>query len=161
MGLKYYQNSEEIIKSTVPIRAEYLSQPDLDILTYQYESPTVNTHTDRKIELHTYNISGIKLLSMYDISDMSSPPYADSTQAHTVYIDVHNLLTNVGMLSGQYKLFFNFVQNLIGSADSNNLVISDISPSRKEIRLKPESTPAGSPLSPTFIEQSSKSRRNR
>ncbi|MBC8389710.1 MAG: hypothetical protein H8E13_16930 [Actinobacteria bacterium] len=45
----------------------------------------------------------------------------------------------MGIVRGKYNLTYNLFRNILGSYEGNRVYINEISPSRKEIRVRPTS----------------------
>ena len=137
--LDNYSNSENIKKSTAPMRAEYFSEKDLAAMSYSTISPPLVGDPSECVELHVYDISGNYIISQYKVGgELTIPPYASTTNTNRWFVDVDDTLINLGLASGQYKLSFNFFKQVLGSYDGGKLIVAEISPSRTEIRLKPQ-----------------------
>jgi hypothetical protein len=91
------------------------------------------------VELHVYG--GDTLLeSDYDVDGFRIDKYIKKGRKRKkprIELDIHNDIRQLGFSSGLYKVHYNFFRDILGSYNENNGIhISEISPSRKEIRIK-------------------------
>lgn len=91
------------------------------------------------VELHVYG--GETLLeSDYDVDGFRIDKYIKKGRKRKrprIELDIHNDIRQLGFSSGLYKVHYNFFRDILGSFNENNgLHISEISPSRLEIRIK-------------------------
>jgi len=91
------------------------------------------------VELHVYG--GEQLLeSDYDVDGFRIDKYIKKGRKRKrprIELDIHNDIRQLGFKSGLYKVHYNFFRDILGSFSENNgLHISEISPSRTEVRIK-------------------------
>lgn len=91
------------------------------------------------VELHVYGGDTL-LASNYNVESFRIDRYIKKGRKRKkprVELDIHDDIRDLGFLSGVYKVQYNFLRDILGSADENNgLHISEISPSRTEVRIK-------------------------
>lgn len=137
--LKDYKNIDSILVSTEPTRGDRLDDKDLLVLKYENTTPTFDITKGEVVEFHVYDIDGNYIVSNHDAQYKKEKPkssVSDST-IRSYYFDIHQAVRGLGLLSGEYKFTLNFYRSIIGSFDGIKLALTEISPSRKEIRLKP------------------------
>ena len=91
------------------------------------------------VELHIYGGDTL-LASNYNVESFRIDRYIKKGRKRKkprVELDIHDDIRDLGFLSGVYKVQYNFLRDILGSEDENNgLHISEISPSRTEVRIK-------------------------
>jgi len=137
--LKDYKNIDSILVSTQPTRGDRLTEKDLLVLKYENTTPSFDANENELIEFHVYDIDGNYITSNHNAEYKKKKPKSDVTDSivRNYYFDIHEAVRDLGLLSGEYKFSLNFYKNIIGSFDGIKLALTEISPSRKEIRLKP------------------------
>jgi hypothetical protein len=147
--LSVYSNQQELLLATNPTPVNRIESVDADLLKYQQYAITFEPSNRPELELHVYTPDGIYLTgnheSTYDIGNNSigsTAPYKH------VAVDIVNELSTLGIHRGQYKLVYNLFDNILGSYSGLKLWIKDISPSRRELRLK-----LSEESSPVLVEQ--------
>lgn len=146
MSLLSYTNSTNVIKSLSPIEGERFSEQDQKLLKGVLFNPTfgnTTTYTDNDevgsevVELHLYSQKGGYLNSKYDVSSWETILRPSNSVENKIRLDVHNDIRSLGYERGQYKIVYNFLKNHIASSNSvDKLFIYDISPSRKELKIR-------------------------
>ena len=116
----------------------YLDEDLLTIPSKQIHTNFGSCDTD-VVELHIFGGKTL-IASDYNIDYKSDNPLAHIKKPHII-LDPHTDVRNMGWAGGKFRIQYNFVRNLIGNAqDKQGLYISEISPSRKEIRCSTIST---------------------
>ena len=100
------------------------------------------TILDNNIEFHIYSdtsyVTGKHKIDFLD----TIPEYKDKITNRTIQInagigiDLYKQFEDLQITSGNYNIVLNFFKNLIGNFDRQHLRIDEISPDRKEIRLR-------------------------
>jgi hypothetical protein len=147
--LTQYKNIDQIKIASGSISAERLSRSKTDFLSFDAEE-SVYFNTDitkqneiQRIELHVY-ADDTWLTGNHKVSIQSKiPEYKDNVTkqsikfpAQPVAIDLYKQLESLKLTSGQFRIVVNFFVNLIGNYEKQHLRIDEISPDRKEIRLR-------------------------
>ena len=113
---------------------EQLSQFDLDQLNSKELIRTFNQNTD-SIELTISDPNGSVIISDEKFTDYT--PYLNGNgQITSVDIDFEQVLRSYGRSNGQFNLNFSFQRKILTDGFKKPFVISEISPSRTEIRFK-------------------------
>lgn len=137
--LQDYKNIDSILVTTEPTRGERLDEKDLLVLKYENTTPTFNANEGELLEMHVYDIDGNYITSNHNAEYKKEKPksvVSDST-VRSYYFDIHQAVRDLELLSGEYKFSINTYRNIVGSFDGYKLALTEISPTRKEIRLKP------------------------
>jgi len=91
------------------------------------------------VELHVYGGDTL-LATEYDIESFRIDKHIKRGRKRKrprIELDIHNDIRKLGLSSGLYKAHYNFFRDILGSCNENNgLHISEISPSRTEIRIE-------------------------
>ena len=145
---KQYKNINQIKLSSKSTTAERFPVSKTQLFTidknqtYIPNTDIINNTTDTRIELHVYSqdtwISGNHKVSFKD----NVPEFKDKNTNRTIRtnrpigIDIYQEFENLQITSGTFNIVLNFFKNLIGSFERQHLRIDEISPDRKEIRLR-------------------------
>jgi hypothetical protein len=93
------------------------------------------------IELHLFDYADNYIDSVYDANNFIEIIDEKETNSNLIkskislnYID---FLNNFNIKNGKFKIKLNIIENIVGDYFNNNLYINEISPSRKEIKIKP------------------------
>jgi len=137
MDIKTYKNFDEIKAATDQIRGEVFKQEDLDLIwlggaeSYILETyGTINTDT---VELSVYDMDD-NLLSW---NVLREPPQIYNKN---IVLSPGKSLRDLEFRRGQYRISYNLFRNMLGSSEGSKLYIEEISPSRKEVRVRPVKT---------------------
>jgi len=157
--LSQYVNINQILNASASLSAERIPDNKRSLLTLSNNlvsfTPNVNSQTTAdKIELHLYSnstwITGLhqvqpeQQVGQYIDKDNNQP----INLINPINIDLYKQLDNLNITNGSFRIVVNFFRNLIGSYNTQYLVIDDISPDRTELRLR-----AISPTNTTFLQQ--------
>jgi hypothetical protein len=140
-----YKNINAITQSTSAIIAErypLITKELFKLRGYSYVPEIVQYNNTNRIELHVYSgetwITGNHHTPLVPTTpivfnesgqqfDFASPP---------VVIDIETQFQNFNLNAGNYTILVNFFKNLIGSYESPQLKVDEISPDRTELRLR-------------------------
>ena len=100
------------------------------------------THPEDNIELWVYTargrVAGYQILPITD-PNINLYTIADGPRAgEYISLRLDNIFQNMGLPSGRYSIVANIFRNEIGSMFGDRMVIDKISPTRTEVRLRPE-----------------------
>lgn len=142
--LSVYTNENELINSYNQINASRFDDVDLNILSTTTYS-VLPKNKELFLESHVYTINGSYLTSLYQSKyETVSSETVRSSSNKFLAVDVLENLNSVGLDRGQFKIVYNFFDNILGNFNSKKIFIKEISPSRKEIRLQlTDNTDAG------------------
>lgn len=134
--LSNYKNSELILNNQLPIAGQRIDTKILNLMKSKYYLPDFNDINNTSIEFHLYSNDGGYLIGNHNVTDWKQT-YNQDTKLDEVQFDIHSNISSYGFIRGNYKFVYNFHKNLIGSFNSaNKLFIADVSPSRRELKLK-------------------------
>jgi len=90
------------------------------------------------VELFVYDLNGNLLLTRENFRGYKPPEQLDDKNGlyNEINIDYTQTLKNLGFTSGQYKLELGFYRKLVLNSIEKPFYISEISPSRREIRVR-------------------------
>lgn len=106
------------------------------------KSVVFGTTNNDIIELHLYDLNNNYLQTQYiyptdpSLSITKVVDEINSTEVDFLNIDLQSAFISMGILPGRYLTTFNFFRNEVGSDFGERLYISDISPSRTEVKLE-------------------------
>lgn len=147
--LTQYKNIDQIQTASGSISAERFSRSKTDFLSFDAEE-SIYFNTDitkqteqQRVELHVYSddtwITGNHKVSI----ESKIPEYRNKSTnqlikfpAQPVAIDLYKQLESLKLTAGQFRIIVNFFINLIGNYEKQHLRIDEISPDRREIRLR-------------------------
>ena len=112
---------------------ETISQSDLDQIPSKTLSRRFGNSND-SIELNIYDLNGNVLLNDEDFKDYTTYLNPSDSLVDSVDNDYKQVLNDYGFNNGKYKLLFSFQRKLITPGFERNFSISEISPSKTEIR---------------------------
>jgi hypothetical protein len=146
--LKQYSNINQIKSARKSTTAQRLpqSKEQLFVLdksqTYAPNTNITNDNVDNRVEFHIYSddtwVSGNHKISLQN----NNKEFRDKITNRTIRInngigiDIYQQFENLQITSGNFTIVLNFFKNLIGSFERQHLRIDEISPDRKEIRLR-------------------------
>lgn len=130
-----YKNIDEILKSNLPIRGVRTSLDDLKLLKRTPPLvPSIDPTTD-VVEFHTFLSNGAYLNSLYNVDTWKLEPPLQGSSSPIISLDLHRDFDKGENPSGEYKIVYNFLRNIIGSYDVPKMFISKISSDRTELEL--------------------------
>ena len=146
--LKQYSNINQIKSARKSTTAQRLpqSKEQLFVLdksqTYAPNTNITNDNVDNRVEFHIYSddtwVSGNHKISLQN----NNKEFRDKITNRTIRInngigiDIYQQFEDLQITSGNFTIVLNFFKNLIGSFERQHLRIDEISPDRKEIRLR-------------------------
>jgi hypothetical protein len=146
--LSQYKNINQIKLASSSLSGERFSRSKTNFLSFDAEesiyfnTSIVNQLDDQRIELHVYSdetwITGKHRVGI----STSIPRFRDTSNklisfpAKPIAIDIYQELESLKLTSGQFRIVINFFKNLIGTYEKQLLRIDEISPDRREIRLR-------------------------
>jgi hypothetical protein len=141
VSLRDYKNASEILTSNNPTVGQRFSKNELDLLSpIKFKANlnlTPNTGlselSKQKFEFHLYGLDG-----QYIAGNQSST-YVKKIDDDFIFLDVKEDINKLEYRGGIFKFVYNFLYDIVGSYTTDKLFISEISPSRKEIKLKLQS----------------------
>jgi hypothetical protein len=145
---KQYSNIDQIKSSRKSISAERLPISKQQYFsvegnqTYVPNTKITNDNVDNRIEFHVYSddtwITGNHKISFQNNNKEFRDKITNQIirTNYPIGIDVYQQLQDLQLTSGTFRIVLNFFKNLIGSYERQHLRIDEISPDRKEIRLR-------------------------
>ena len=142
--LDQYKNTEQLKTAKKSFSAERLPLAKTQLFSVDSnQTYTPNTTIiNNNIEFHIYSdsnyISGNHKINFLD----TIPEYKNKTTNRTIQInsgigiDLYERFKDLQITSGNFTIVLNFFKNLIGDFNTQHLRIDEISPDRKEIRLR-------------------------
>jgi len=142
--LDQYKNIKQLTTARKSFSAERLPASKTQLFSVDSNQTYVpNTNIlDNNIEFHIYSdtsyVTGKHKINFQD----TIPEYKDkitnrNIQINTgIGIDLYKQFEDLQITAGNYNIVLNFFKNLIGNFDRQHLRIDEISPDRKEIRLR-------------------------
>lgn len=128
-----YKNSDIILNNNLPVLGQRLDFKVLNLLKPKYYLPNFN-HPNTKLEFHLYSNEGGYLSGNHSIKNWKQTL---TNGIEDLSLNIHSNISEYGFTRGNYKFVYNFHIDLVGTFDSpSKLFISEISPSRLEIKLK-------------------------
>jgi hypothetical protein len=125
----------KIIDSQQVIRYEY---EDLNLFSSERIQGEFNEQSDY-IEYIVYNVEGNEILNInYNYKDFKLSPLSNlnsNGSLPVIQIDPVKNLQSLGYTTGEFKVYYNFFNNIISSPDQSGLFIKEISSDRTEIRV--------------------------
>lgn len=132
MSLTQYQNLDELNDISQPARGQIFTDSDLDLLIYRINNVEMPSGMDDiALEMHVYTPapSNQYISSAYDVRDIRD-------QDATLDIQLVNILAELNIRRGQFKLIFNYIRNVIGDYYNRDIWAVEISPDRNEIHIR-------------------------
>lgn len=140
-----YTNITSITDLTnLPIYGEFIQEQDLNLIPNSYFNTNIGSFTPN-LELHVYDTINNLLTSQQNVLYYQFENTSSIDQNVKVNLDTE--FRKLGLTRGEYTFALNVHQNIIGNFESPSFYISEISPSRSEIRLFPVNN------STTFVSQ--------
>jgi len=148
--MKNYKNIEEIKNSTQQSRGEVFNASDLDLIWINGQRSQYMDEYDKPYIIEEFDETKRNTveLTVYDMDDnqlfwnvLPGPIRSYNTiQPNTVVLSPGDDLRSNGFTRGQYRVSYEFYRDVLGSNKGDKLYIEDISPSRREIRVRPVKT---------------------
>jgi len=142
--LDQYKNIEQLRTAGKSFSAERLPASKTQLFSvYSNQTYVPNTNIlDNNIEFHIYSdtsyVTGKHKIEFLD----TVPEFRDKITNRNIQInagigiDLYKQFEDLQITAGNYNIVLNFFKNLIGNFDRQHLRIDEISPDRKEIRLR-------------------------
>jgi hypothetical protein len=142
--LDQYKNIKQLTTARKSFSAERFPASKTQLFSVDSNQTYVpNTNIlDNNIEFHIYSdtsyVTGKHKINFQD----TIPEYKDKITNRTIQInagigiDLYKQFEDLQITAGNYNIVLNFFKNLIGNFDRQHLRIDEISPDRKEIRLR-------------------------
>ena len=144
--LTQYKNIDQILSANQSLSAQRFDSTLLGTVTtnkltpVSYNADIINKST---VEFHIYSGDTYITGQHKNNSLPQVPIYFDSVTKKEIsfssqpfVLDINKSLRDLKINDGTYKLAVNFFKNLIGSFERQHLRIEEISPDRKEIKLR-------------------------
>ena len=144
-----YKNKDIIADYAGQIRGKRIGEKDEELLVPVIASSTGFGKSDKDaVEMHVYDSAENYLFSDYDIKGWSlltslqpipttDGPAPQKTSIRKIKLDIRKNLIDVGVKAGRYTVAYNLFRNIFGNSGGGKAYVSEISPSRKEIRILP------------------------
>lgn len=129
MSLDRFLNKTTLLASKSRDFGQVYTDEDLKSLSYDYDL-LVNFNSQVVVESHFYSTDGEYFESYYNT------PYKFSSEYRDFLIDMPILLDRLDLISGTYKVGFNFLVNLLGDIRTQPFFLQEISPDRTELKLR-------------------------
>ena len=149
MSLHQYKNIETFNNSNKANSGERIDVTKskffaLDVeKSIYYNSKILNKQQNSKVELHLYSdetwLSGNHLVNILDTFNEYTHTETGNVidfPGGQVLIDLSAEINKLNINGGKFNIAINFFENLIGSYERQHLRIEEISPDRKEIKLR-------------------------
>lgn len=131
-------NKDEILKSNKETEVVRLTDIDRSILKYDQSIVHLDETDNVQLELHVYSLDGVYLTGNHQVpfTIEASDITVNTGSFQHVVVDTRTALDGIGIQKGQYKVVYNTFENLLGSFEGQKIWIKEISPSRKEIKIR-------------------------
>jgi hypothetical protein len=144
VALQDYKNAREILVSNNPSRGMRFDANEMSLLAPVDIFANLNLIGDtglnvlsrQKFEFHLYGINGEY------IGGNQSSTYVKKIDDKYLFLDIKEDLNKLQYNGGVFRFVYNFLYDLVGSYNTDKLFISEISPSRTELKLKLQSPDA-------------------
>lgn len=138
--LSVFANSSELLSTTKTVTGKRLQALDTNLMSAKYYGVTLSGSNDSQVstEFHLYTTAGTYITGDHKITTnigLNDTTNNDVAPEYLV-VDLKQRLTNLGLTKGSYKVVTNVFDNIVGSYDTQQLWIKEISPSRTELRLQ-------------------------
>jgi|TARA_R110002012_G_scaffold52195_3_gene134132 hypothetical protein len=144
--LTQYKNIDQILSAKQSLSAQRLDSTLLQTIDTNKEIPVSfndNIINKSTVEFHIYSGDTWVTGQHKNNSLLQVPVYFDSITKNQIQflsepfvLDINKSLQDLKINDGTYKLAVNFFKNLIGNYEEQYLRIDEISPDRKEIKLR-------------------------
>jgi len=140
MSFSNYTNEQDILNSRNLVRASRLNNKDTEFLDLQAYSVQATYPTPPIVEMHVYTSDGVYINGLHNISQYTTVEFNDANNGDVVeqYLSINTnaALEEINIVRGQYKIVYNTLYNVIGSYEGQKLWVYEISPSRREVRIR-------------------------
>ena len=137
-----YKNIKEILNTKDSIRGVRIFNRRLDKIVIIPSFSLLNNPEDplspgTNVEFHAFYPNAGYIGTTYNIGyNLLNETDANGNKLKYISLNIHQHLSGLNLNPGPYKIVYNFLRNMIGSAQSNGkLFVSDISEDRKELKL--------------------------
>ena len=137
--LSVYTNQQDLLRTSVPIPTTRYQTVDKELFDKRQFSVTLkDTSVKPKLEFHVYSNDGVYLTGDHGaLFSIEKNDTSTNTEAYEyLAVNSRDVFARLGISRGQYRVVYNFFDNLIGSFEGEKLFIKEISPSRRELRLQ-------------------------
>jgi hypothetical protein len=138
--LSVFANSSELLSTTKTVTGKRLQALDTNLMSAKYYGVTLSGSNDLQVstEFHLYTTAGTYITGDHKITTNTglNDTINNDVAPEYLVIDLKQRLTNLGLTKGTYKVVTNVFDNIVGSYDTQQLWIKEISPSRTELRLQ-------------------------
>ena len=106
-------------------------------------NPNLIDEESLTVELHLYDKVGNQIHSKHDTKDYNvflRPLHNEELNSEAkvqISFEYEETLKELNVESGKFVLRYNLLENILGSSSGDRVYIDEISPSRKEIRIRP------------------------
>ncbi len=144
-----YKNKDIIADYPGQIRGKRIEKADEELLVpIVKQISAFGKNTNDVVEMHVYDSAENYLFSEHTVKDWSlltslqpiptgDGPAPQKTSIPKIKLDIRKNLIDIGVKAGRYTVAYNLFRNIFGNNNSGKAYISEISPSRKEIRILP------------------------
>lgn len=141
MSLRDYKNFSDIITNNTPSSGQRFSKTEIDLLSpvkfkanlQLSENNGLNLLSKQKFEFHLYGLDGEY------IAGNQASTYVKKIDDDYLFLDVKEDVNKLEYRGGVFRFVYNFLYDIVGSYNTDKLFISEISPSRRELKLKLQS----------------------
>lgn len=141
MSLRDYKNFSDIISSNKPSTGQRFSKNELDLLSpikfkanlSLKDNTGLTELSNQKFEFHLYGLDGEY------VSGNQASTYVKRIDENYLYLDLKEDINKLQYKGGVFRFVYNFLYDIVGSYNTDKLFISEISPSRRELKLKLQS----------------------
>jgi len=140
MPFSNYTNEQDILNSRNLVRGVRLNTKDLEFLDLRPYSVQASYPAPPITEMHVYTSDGVYINGLHNINQYSKVEFNDNNSGDVVEqylsVDTNSALEELNLTRGQYKIVYNTLYNVIGSYEGQKLWVYEISPSRREVRIR-------------------------
>lgn len=133
-----YTNQQELLQSNKPTKISRLESVDLGLFDSREFAVVFRENKRPYLETHIYTTDGTYLTGNHDtVFNINQNDTSDlKTTYQYISVDTKQVLSELGIQRGSYKIVNNIFDNVIGGYNAGKLFVKEISPSRREIRLQ-------------------------
>jgi len=144
-----YKNKDIIADYAGQIRGKRIEREDEELLVpIVKQISAFGKNKNDVVEMHVYDSAENYLFSEHKVKDWSlltslqpiqtaDGPASQKTSIPKIKLDIRKNLIDIGVKAGRYTVAYNLFRNIFGNSESGKGYISEISPTRKEIRILP------------------------
>ena len=144
-----YKNKDIIANYAGQIRGKRIEKEDEELLVpIVKQISAFGKNINDVVEMHVYDSAENYLFSEHKVKDWSlltslqpiqtgDGPAPQKTSIPKIKLDLRKNLIDIGVKAGRYTVAYNLFRNIFGNSDGGKAYVSEISPSKKEIRLLP------------------------